>query len=784
MLVLRASLPVDACLAELRAALASHRAAVVVAPPGSGKTTRVPPAVADAGRVVVLQPRRVAARSVARRIADEQGWTLGREVGWHVRFDRRFTADTRVLLVTEGMLTHYLDEDPLLTGVSTVILDEFHERSLHTDLGLALVAEAWRARRDLRVIVMSATMDPRPVRAYLDDCPLVAVSSATHPLDVIHAPGETVVSILPAVLASGPGDVLCFLPGAGEIERALQEARGIGERHGLDLLPLHGSLGADAQDRALVGGSRRRVVMATNIAETSLTVPGVSMVVDGGWQKVARYDAERAIDTLVPERVTADSAAQRAGRAARLGPGRAWQLWDARDRLRPTREPEIERVDLAGMVLGLMAAGHAPESFRWFEAPSPERVQAARELLERLGAIEGPRVTARGHQLRRLPLHPRIASVLIAAGGAWEAAAACALLSEGRPAVAAAATTCDLLPLIDQWPGVPPHTRQVADAVHRLGRSVLGDTARDHVDDVQLRRALLAGFPDRVARRRANDRSRLVLASGRGATMGRESAVMDGEWLVALDLTGGRPGQAEALVRMASRVEPDWLTPTARAIEHRLDDAGSVKAFAVSRYHAIVMAEHPVAADPVERARLLAAAWRERPMNEAAEQLLRRARFAGIDLDLVGLSEAAAASARSIHDLDIATALSWDAARALESSAPASLAVPSGRSARLEYREDGTVYAAVKLQELFGLAETPRLGPRQQPLVIELLAPNGRPVQTTTDLRSFWTRTYPEVRKELRGRYPKHPWPDDPWMATPTHRTQPSRALRARPRRA
>jgi ATP-dependent helicase HrpB len=262
-----------------------------------------------------------------------------------------------------------------------------------------------------------------------------------------------------------------------------------------------------------------------------------------------------------------------------------------------------------------------------------------------------------------------------------------------------------------------------------------------------------------------------VLASGRGATMGRESAVTEGEWVVALDVTSGRAGQAEALLRMASRVESDWLTPTARLVEHRIDDAGVVKAFAVSRYGAIVMAEHPVAADPIERARLLAAAWRERPMNAAAEQLRRRARFAGVDLDLVALSETAAASARSIHDLDLGSALPWDTARAIDTAAPESWPVPSGRSARLEYREDGSVSAAVKLQELFGLAETPRLGPRQHPLVLELLAPNGRPVQTTTDLRSFWERTYPEVRKELRGRYPRHPWPDDPWSATPTHRT-------------
>src|SRR6185369_13840631 len=235
--------------------------------------------------------------------------------------------------------------------------------------------------------------------------------------------------------------------------------------------------------------------------------------------------------------------------------------------------------------------------------------------------------------------------------------------------------------------------------------------------------------------------------------------------------TGGRPGQAEALVRIASRVEPDWLAPTAREVEHRFDDAGAVKAFAVSRYGAIVMAEQPVAADPIERARLLAAAWRGRSPDDASQQLLRRARFAGLDLDVVALSETAATSARSIHDLDIGAALPWETARAIDAGAPATLPMPSGRSARLEYREDGSVSAAVKLQELFGLAETPRLGPRQQPLVLELLAPNGRPVQTTTDLRSFWERTYPEVRKELRGRYPKHPWPEDPWTAAPTHRT-------------
>lgn len=768
-----APLPVDACLPAIREALATRRAAVVVAPPGAGKTTRVPPAVADAGRVVVLQPRRVAARAVARRIADEQGWTLGRGVGWHVRFERRFSDTTRVLIVTEGMLTNYLDDDPLLEGVHTVVLDEFHERSVHTDLGLALVVQAWRARPDLRIIVMSATLDPAPVQQYLDGCPLVEVPASTHPLRIAYRAGIDVPAALSDILPATSGDVLCFLPGAGEIDRAIQGTRAIGERLGAELLPLHGSLDADAQDRAVRGGGTRRVVFATNIAETSLTVPGVSVVVDTGLQKVARFDAERAIDLLVLERVTEDSATQRSGRAARLGPGEAYRLWSERDRLRPAREPEIHRVDLATVVLGLMAAGNQPEAFPWFEAPQADRLGAARALLTRLGAIDGRGVTPLGHQLRRLPLHPRLGRVLIDARGAREAAAACALLAEGRGASrSAAATSSDLLPVIDRWSEAPAHTRQVADSLAQVARQLLGDSSRQHVSERDLRRALLSGYPDRVARRRSTDRTRLVLSSGRGAMMGKESSVVDGEWLIALDLTAGRPGQPDALIRAASQIDRDWLTPTDHAVEHRLDEAaGTVSAIEVDRYDALIMAERPVAAEPMTRAQLLADAWSQRPHDEATAQLVRRAKFAGIELDLRVVALTAATSARSVSDMDIAATVPWDITSRLARDAPAELPVPSGRTARLVYRDDGSVTAAVKLQELFGLGDTPRVGPRQEPVTFELLAPNGRPVQTTRDLRSFWTRTYPEVRKELRGRYPKHPWPEDPWTAPPTHRT-------------
>jgi len=698
-------LPIDRHLPTIRTALAERRAAVVAAP-GAGKTTRVPPAVADPGRVVVLQPRRVAARAVARRIAADQGWTPGCEVGWHVRFERRFSPDTRVRIVTEGV-----------------------------------------------------------------NCPVVRVPGAAHPLRIEHAPGRSLTDALSRVMSETGGQVLCFLPGAGDIERAVQDARAVAARHDAELVPLHGSLDADAQDRALQPAPRRRVVLATNIAETSLTVPGVSVVIDTGLQKVARYDAARAIDTLVLERVTLDSADQRAGRAARLGPGVAIRLWDERDRLRPAREPEVHRVDLAATVLSVLAAGNRLDDFDWFEAPSSDRVAAALSLLRRLGAVADLTVTPLGHRLRRLPLHPRLGRVLFAGGGSFEAAAACALLSErGAPAPHTGATSCDLLPLLDAWARTLPHTRRVAEHLQGLAGDALGQECRGHIDEVDLRRALLSGYPDRVARRRPQDPARVILASGRGARMGRESQVGGGEWLVALDVTDGSP--TEALVHMASLVEAEWLEPTARRVEHRLDDqSGTVKAFDVARYDAILISERPVAPDAAERARVLTRAWLGRPPDEATTQLLARARFAGIDLDLEALATAAAATARSVDTLDPAAALSWDDRRLLADGAPDSLAVPSGRTVRLAYAADGRVAAAVKLQELFGLAETPRIGRQQEAVTFELLAPNGRPVQTTRDLRSFWERTYPGLRKQLRGRYPKHPWPEDPWTAKATHRT-------------
>ena len=759
-----APLPIDAYLGEVRDALARRRAVVLSASPGAGKTTRLPPALIDAGPVILLQPRRVAARAVARRIADERGWTLGREIGWQIRFEKRFVRDTRLLVVTEGILTARLQQDPLLSDFATIILDEFHERSIHADIGLALARQAWLARHDLRIVVMSATLDVQSVSRFLDGCPAITVPGALHPLRVEYAAGESVAAAVGDVLARTTGQVLCFLPGAREIDRARAELTG----RDFDVVPLHGSLDADAQDAALRATPGRRVILATNIAETSLTVPGVSAVIDTGQVKVARYDAERGIDSLTQERVTKDSADQRAGRAARLGPGLVRRLWDASDRLRAHREPDIARVDLASPLLDLLAWGADPGTFEWFESPGPDRLEPALRLLRRLGAIDSDgtavRITPLGRQLQRAPLHPRLARILLDGRGAPEIAAACALLSEGCGP--------DLFSAIDQFDRQPAHVRQVARELQRIAADLLGDTVTARISEKALRHALFTGYADRLAKRRAGTPDRLTLATGHGASLAHPGA-REGDYLVALDVVAAqREGISESRISSASPVEREWIGPTSSDVEHRIDpESGRVRAARIERYESIVLGETPVAVDLSTAADLLRDAWLSREPDRDAVELFRRVRFARLDLDVRAIVHQAALNARTLGDIDLEAHLPFEAKRALAERAPDSIVVPSGRTMKVQYAEDGSVSASVKLQELFGLAESPTIGPGRVPMTFHLLAPNGRPVQTTRDLRSFWERTYPEVRKELRGRYPRHPWPDDPWSAVPTHRT-------------
>ena len=644
--MVQAPLPIDEHVSEIVEHVRRARAAVVVAPPGAGKTTRLPPALAGLGRTILLQPRRVAARALARRIAAERGWSVGDEIGWQIRFERRFSNKTRLLVATEGILTARLQSDPLLSDFGVIVLDEFHERSIHADLALALAKQAMLARDDLALVVMSATIAAEPVAAYLGGARVFDVGARRFPVEIRYRPNASIAE----AVRDTRGDVLCFLPGVREIEAARAQLAGTIDAL---VLPLHGTLDVDAQERALAPASRRKVILATNVAETSLTVEGVTEVVDGGKHKVLRFDPETAVDHLVLERISADSAEQRAGRAGRTAPGRCTRLWDERDILRPHREPEVRRVDLAGPVLDILSWGGDPKTFEWFERPPEERIDAAVALLKMLG------------KLPSLPLHPRLARILIDAHGADEAI---------------------------EFIG------EDARELQSIARRVLGRDYRKHVDDVTLRKALLAGYPDRVAQRREPKSPRVLLSSGTGATLAREADDGSGEFLVVLDITGD-------LVRAARPIEREWLAPT-----HRETLQAGDKVVERAMYGAIVLHEQTVG--------------RVAPPKPARKAL----------------------------------------------PGPATLALPSGRTAKLDYRDDGSIVASVKLQELFGLADTPRIN--GTPITFELLSPAGRPVQVTRDLRSFWNGAYQEVRKELRARYPRHPWPEDPWTAQPTHRTK------------
>jgi len=702
--IVRDPLPVDAHLDAILSLVRGERRAVIVAPPGAGKTTRIPPVLAALGRTILLQPRRVAARTLARRIAAERGWRIGEEIGWQIRFERRFSDRTQLLVATEGILTARLQADPLLSDFPVVILDEFHERSIHADLALALVKQAAETRDDLAVVVMSATMDAGPVARFIGGR-VIEIEARQHPIDIRYRPNASLPETVRDIAGTAKGHILCFLPGAREIERARNELAMP------NVFPLHGSLDVDAQERALAPSSERRIILATNVAETSLTVEGVTDVIDAGLHKVLRYDAETAVDQLMTEMISRDSADQRAGRAGRTGPGRVTRLWDERTILRPHREPEVRRVDLASAALDIFAWGGDPRTFQWYETPPEDRIESAVELLRRLGAIEGRRLTPAGEKLRRIPLHPRLARVLTDGGEA--AVRVCALLSEDVRNIG----NGDALTLADS-----PRLDFAARELSRFAKGK-GD----------VRRALLTGYPDRVAMRREPGSLRLLLSSGTGAVLAKDSGMHEGEFLVALDVSGGQ----EALVRIASVVEREWLTPTHEDIVHTIRDDGKVRATKRVWYDHLLLREINVPPDPEEARRLT----EEHARKNIDPRLARRIAFAG-----------------DRHQLD--------------RLAPERIALPSGRTARLEYQEDGTVTASVKLQELFGLADTPRIGPHQTPVTFALLSPAGRPVQVTRDLRSFWNGAYKEVRKEMRGRYPRHPWPEDPWTARATHRTK------------
>lgn len=854
-----APLPIDPALPELIDAIRDRRAAVLVAPPGAGKTTRVPPALLRSGlldpahpAVVMLQPRRVAARAAASRIAAENGWAVGREVGYHVRFERRVGPGTRLRVVTEGILTRQLLADPFLEGVGAVVLDEFHERSLHTDLALAFLREVRDSvREDLILVVMSATLRAGPVARYLGGCPVVHAEGRSFPISVeYHPPGEPrtplpehVARSVARALATAPagdrGDLLVFLPGLEEIRRCARALAPLAESERLRILPLHGGLPSEEQDLALRPADRRKVVLATNVAETSLTIEGVSTVVDSGLARHAVHDPARGLDRLELGRISRASAAQRAGRAGRLGPGRCLRLWAERDdRSRPEFDaPEVRRADLASTLLALHAWGQPdPSRFAWFEPPPPGSLASAERLLALLGALDSGRLTPLGRRLLDLPVHPRLGRLLIEAarsGLIREGAAMAALLAEKdlvatraephrdrRPASHGRSDLLDRLDLLADSerarfaPGAlralgvdPAAARRVArarDELARLARRLAprdAPASHDPDRDDLLLRLPLAAYPDRVCRRRASDPAAALMVGGRGVRLEPGSVVRDAELFLALDPRDDpRAPAREARVRLASEVRLEWLEdlfPEALRREEsvRFDESrGRAVASRTLLYRDLPLREDTHGAvDASEASAALAAALAGRAEafvreDEPAARLLDRLAFLrramperdwpafGPD-ELAGVVADACDGRRTLDEVRrvplaplLLGRLDFARRQALDEHAPDALIVPSGSRIRLAYEPGRPPVLAVRLQELFGLPDTPRLAAGRVPVLLHLLGPNFRPVQITDDLRSFWSTTYHQVRKDLRARYPRHSWPDDPLSATPESR--------------
>ncbi len=822
------SFPIAPLIPELVATLATSTRLVLEAPPGAGKTTQVPPALAAApwleGRVVMLEPRRIAARAAAEFIAKRYGEPVGATVGYRIRGETRVSAATRIEVVTEAILTRMLQDDPLLDGIGAVVFDEFHERNLHSDLGLALALDAQReVRPDLRLVVMSATLEGDRLATFLD-APRLASAGRAFPVEIAHlAPRKDepwqghARRAVEAALDACDGDVLVFLPGKREIARleaALAEP--LAARR-VDALPLHGELSIDAQRAVLAPppAGTRKVVLATNVAESSVTLPAVRAVVDTGLAREPRFDPASGLSRLETVAISQASAAQRAGRAGRTAPGRAYRLWPESMRLAPAIRPEIHNVELSPLALELAAWGAS--SLRFLDAPPPGPLAEARERLASLGALDADgRITAHGRQLIALGTHPRLAHAILAAPRAL-AAFACdvAALIEARDPLRGEARRSDDL-----------RTRLAALAQFRARATGRGDVERATLVEIDrqarelVRRARIApsanaasaldagrvlalAYPDRIARQLAADPRRYQLANGRGARLADDSALYGEAWLVASELVFD---EREARITRGAPVDEAFLREHYAArfsakteVSFERDSRGLV-AHEVQRFGALVLARRPVPpprddaatsalVDGVRALGLAALPWTE-PLRQWRERVVSlRAWLPDLGLPDLGDDALAAtldawlapylAGKARLGELDaatlgeaLATQLDHAQRRALDEHAPVALTVPSGQTRRLEYAGGAPPVLAVKLQELFGLADTPRIARGRVAVTLHLLSPAQRPIQVTQDLRGFWERTYPEVRKELKGRYPRHPWPDDPWHAEPTHRAK------------
>src|SRR5713226_1568145 len=786
------ALPIDPLLPEIVSVLKRSQSLVIIAPPGAGKTTRVPPALlraqlAGSKEIAILQPRRLPTRLAARRVAEEMGEPLGGLVGYQVRFEEVTGPRTRLRFVTEGVLERKLFSNPRIPEIGLVVLDEFHERHLSGDLCLALLRDQQRERPDLKLVVMSATLDAEPIAAYLGNCPILRSEGRQFEIDLQHLPApdprpieEQVLAALKRLGAEDEGDALVFLPGAAEIRRTREACLDFAKRHHLELHALHGDLPAEEQDRAVRPSTRRKLILSTNVAETSVTIEGITAVIDSGLARISSHSPWSGLPMLKLSKVSRASAIQRAGRAGRTRPGRCLRLYTRQDfETRPDHEtPEIQRLDLASAVLGLHSLGVRDlRQFPFFEAPPDAAVEAAQALLQRLGAASpAGELTPLGRRLLELPLHPRLGILILDGerrGISSEAILVAALLGErdirhsshARIATshsqraAAASSPSDLLELLESFQeaerqrfdprrlrdlGLDPNVVRSVDRVRKqLGRNLSSKAASssDKVEEALLRCAL-AAFPDRVAKRRSATSNELLLGEGGTALL---------EWNAATERveTVARMAYGKIILEETRRIAP----PSAQTAEllYKMASAEQGKLFDLETI-----------AEWKERLALLSSAFPSAgfppPGPDRWDSALRElCRHASSYDELRTVNPVAA----------LGSLLTPEQSRLMATHAPERIALPGGRQLKVHYEAGKPPWVESRLQDFFGLKEGPRIGGGRLPLVLHLLAPNHRPVQVTSDLSGFWERHYPSIRRELARKYPRHAWPENPLQASP-----------------
>ena len=843
------ALPIDPLVPEIVSELKRSGNLVLIAPPGAGKTTRVPPALlraqlAGSKEIVVLQPRRLPTRLAARRVAEELGETLGERVGYQIRFEDVSGPATRLRFVTEGVLERRLFSEPLIPGVAVVVLDEFHERHLAADLALALLRKLQQTHRpDLKLLVMSATLDAEPVAAFLGGCRIVRSEGKQFRIDLEHLSTrdnrpleQQVLAALKRLGQENDGDALVFLPGAAEIRRSFQSCEEYAARHRLELHTLHGELSAEEQDRAIRPSGRKKVILSTNVAETSVTIEGLTAVIDSGLARIGSHSPWSGLPALKLAKVSKASAIQRAGRAGRTGPGTCLRLYTRQDfDSRPDHEtPEIQRLDLAGAVLGLHALGVRDVSqYPFFETPPDAALDAAESLLRRLGALDSAgEVTDFGRRLVQLPVHPRLGVLILDGkrrGIGWEAVLVAALLSErdirqssrnmkDRPKPSRSSSSqssSDLLELLESFEvaqrhrfeprrlrelGLDPNAARGVDRVSnqlaralRLDRRRSGDSVA--VEDPLLR-STLGAFPDRVGQRRSATSDEVLLSEGGTALIEPGSAVSS-EFLVAVDAEERVSGQRKATwIRLASKVEPEWLlelpnnniTET-EGLEWNPDLERVERVQRISFGKIILDQTRRIAPPGPETAELLykmasaeqakifdleaVQTWKQR-LAFVSEQLAD-SDFPKGDADLwdAALRQLCGQASgyeelRAVDPLAaLGSMLTANQSRLLATYAPERIALPSGRQLKVHYQPGKPPWVESRLQDFFGMKQGPSIAGGRVPLVLQLLAPNQRPVQVTHDLTGFWHRHYPSIRRELARKYPRHAWPENPLQAAP-----------------